>query len=223
MEEKWFPFWKALRPEEQAALRSAASERLVRQGEVIDNGAENCAGLLLVKRGQLRVYTVSEAGKEITLYRLLEGDLCLFSAACVLHGVTFTMMAEAREESCLTVVPSAVWKQLMESSLAVANYTNALMASRFSDVMWLLDQILNQRADARLASLLCEEALLSGSAMLKVTHEQLARDLGTAREVVTRLLRYFQAEGIVSLSRGKILITDQKRLQACSTGGCCEK
>jgi CRP/FNR family transcriptional regulator len=100
----------------------------------------------------------------------------------------------------------------MAESAPVANYTNELMATRFSDVMWLIEQILWKRLDQRIAAFLVEEASLEDSLKLTTTHEQIARHLGTAREVVTRMLRTFQTEGMVKLSRGSIEITDEKRL-----------
>ena len=100
----------------------------------------------------------------------------------------------------------------MDHSLAAANYTNQLMASRFSEVMWLMEQIMWKSFDQRLASFLLEESLLEDSLVLNITHEKIANHLGTAREVVTRMLRYFQAEGMVSLTRGAIHLTDRNKL-----------
>ena len=168
---------------------------------------------MLVTEGQLRVYTISEEGREITLYRLLEGDMCLFSAACMLNSIQFDVFVRAERPSAVVHIPPEVYKSLMQASLAVANYTNELMASRFSDVMWLLDQILNKKIDERLAALLLEEAGLADNSALHLTHDQLARHLGTAREVVTRMLKYFQSEGLVSLERGVILLRAPARLQ----------
>jgi len=101
----------------------------------------------------------------------------------------------------------------MDSSFAVAHYTNELMASRFSDVMWLIDQVMNRRLDSRLAALLIEEEQLVGSNTLDITHEQLAKHLGSAREVVTRMLKYLHSEGLVELKRGRVNILDEQRLR----------
>jgi len=104
----------------------------------------------------------------------------------------------------------------MEESAAVANYTNEIMASRFSDVMWLVEQIMWKSMDKRLAAFLADEAVLEGTTSLRITHEKIANHMGTAREVITRLLRYFQNEGVVKLTRGGIEITDEKRLREIS-------
>ncbi|MCD8084002.1 MAG: helix-turn-helix domain-containing protein, partial [Clostridiales bacterium] len=94
-----------------------------------------------------------------------------------------------------------------------ANYTNEIMASRFSDVMWLVDQIMWKSFDRRLAAFLLEESSLENTSTLKITHEMIGNHLGTAREVVTRMLRYFQSEGMVKLSRGTLELTDVDKLQ----------
>ena len=112
------------------------------------------------------------------------------------------------------VLPSCLFKDLMEESAVVANYANQLISSRFSDVMWLMEQIMWKSFDKRLASFLLEESVLEGSSSLKITHEKIANHMGTAREVVTRMLRYFQSEGLVQLSRGTIEITNVAGLEA---------
>ena len=100
----------------------------------------------------------------------------------------------------------------MEKSTAVANYTNELMASRFSEVMWLIEQVMFKSFDKRLAAFLLEESNIENSDRLEITHERIANHLGSAREVVTRMLKYFQNEGAVKLSRGAVEITDRKKL-----------
>ncbi len=110
------------------------------------------------------------------------------------------------------MIPVEVYKRLMQTSAVLANYTNELMAARFSEVMWRLDQILFQRFDRRLASFLLEESAIDGSDTLETTHEKIANHLGSAREVVTRMLKYFQGEQMVELSRGTIRLTDRTKL-----------
>ena len=209
----YLPFWTKLTAAQQQTLEGAMRQKIVDAGALLHSGGDDCTGLLLVTEGQLRVYTISEEGREITLYRLLEGDMCLFSAACMLNSIQFDVFVRAERPSAVVHIPPEVYKSLMQASLAVANYTNELMASRFSDVMWLLDQILNKKIDERLAALLLEEAGLADNSALHLTHDQMARHLGTAREVVTRMLKYFQSEGLVSLERGVILLRAPARLQ----------
>ena len=209
----YLPFWSKLTAAQQQALEGAMHAKTVSAGTLLHGGSENCTGLLLVIEGQLRVYTISAEGKEITLYRLLEGDMCLFSASCMLNSIQFDVFVQSELPTTVVHIPPEVYKSLMQESLAVANYTNELMASRFSDVMWLMDQILNKKIDSRLAALLLEETELTGSTTLHLTHDQLARHLGTAREVVTRMLKYFQSEHLVSLERGTIILCAPEQLK----------
>ena len=210
---EYFPIWDQLTAGQQQLLRQSAVFRTVARGTVLHGGGSHCTGLLVVAAGQLRAYFLSEDGRAITLYRLFDRDICLLSASCILHSIQFEVTIEAEEDTSFWVVPPEVYKQLMEASAAVANYTNEVMASRFSDVMWLMEQVLWQSFDRRLASFLLEEANLTGSTVLKTTHEAIGSHLGNPREVVTRMLRYFQNEGAVRLRRGSIELTDLSKLR----------
>ena len=210
---EYFPVWDRLTQEEQDALSGAANKRKVKKGTVLHNGTADCTGLLLVCKGQLRAYILSSEGREITLYRLFEMDICLFSASCMMHSIQFEMTIEAEKDTEFWLIPTQVYQQIMERSAPLANYTNEIMASRFSEVMWLMEQVMWKSFDKRLAAFLLEEASLEGTNQLKVTHEVVGNHLGSAREVVTRMLRYFQNEGMVKLSRGTVEIVDRKKME----------
>lgn len=211
---EYFPIWDQLTGAQQELLGQSAVFRTVERGTILHSGSGHCTGLLVIAVGQLRAYMLSEEGRAITLYRLFDRDICLFSASCILHSIQFEVTIEAEKETSLWVIPAEIYQHVMEESAAVANYTNEIMASRFSDVMWLMEQVLWQSFDRRLAAFLLEEANLTGSLVLKTTHEAIGSHLGNPREVVTRMLRYFQNEGAVRLSRGSIEITDPKKLRA---------
>lgn len=211
--EAHLPFWRELTREQREKLSRAAVERTFPQGTLVSGGSGDCTGLVLPLTGQLRAYLLTEEGKELTLYRLFPGDLCLFSASCAMRGIQFDVMVEAQRDTRALLLPAPVYRDLMESSVPVANFTNQLMAGRFSDVMWLMDQILSKKLDSRLAAFLVEEGRLAGSGELSLTHDQIARHLGSAREVVTRMLKYFQAEGLVGLSRGGVRLLDRAGLE----------
>ena len=210
---EFFPFWEKLTDTQREKLLEIAQPMSVKAGTIVHNGNMDCLGLLLIGSGQLRVYTLSEEGREVTLYRLFEFDICLFSASCVMPSVQFEVVIEAEKDTELTVIPSCLFKNLMEDSAPVANYVNQLISSRFSEVMWLMEQVMWKSFDKRLAKFLLEESALEGSNTLKITHEKIANHIGSAREVVTRMLRYFQGEGMVNLSRGIVELTDIKALQ----------
>ncbi len=208
------PIWDKLTPAQHQLVSSSIIARTLGKGAVLHDGSADCAGLVLIKSGQLRAYILSEDGREITLYRLLDHDICLFSASCVMRSVQFEIMIAAEKDSEVYILPPYIFKKIMDESAPLANYVNELMATRFSEVMWLIEQIMWKSIDKRLAAFLLEEALLEDSDVLKLTHEAIANHLGTAREVVTRMLRYFQNEGYVKLTRGTVEITDRDGMEA---------
>lgn len=207
------PFWGQLTDAQKKLICENAVQRKYFRGESMHRGSEHCAGLLLVRRGQLRVYIVSESGKEITLYRLFDGDVCIFSASCMMKNINFEIYMETEQETEVMLIPTPVYNQLNQTNIAVSDFTNQLMASRFSDVMWVMEQVLFTSFDKRLAVFLLEQSAIDGSDHLAITHETIAKHMGSAREVVTRMLKYFQSEGMVTLNRGGITLTDRKKLQ----------
>ena len=209
-----FPIWGKLDQDQQERLAGSLLLRTVPKGKILHNGDMDCAGLLLVRRGQLRAYIQSEEGRQITIYRLFDRDMCLLSAPCMMRSIQFEVTVAAEKDTEFWVIPTEVYQRLMEESAPVANYTNELMASRFSDVMWLMEQTMWKSLDKRLAAFLLEEAAIEGSRELKITHETIANHLGSHRDVITRMLRYFQNEGMVELSRGKVTILQVEKLQA---------
>lgn len=210
----YFPIWDKLTPQQQETVSAALIRRTVERGTVLHGGGSDCTGLLLIKSGQLRAFILSSEGREVTIYRLFERDICLFSASCIMRSIQFDVTIAAEKDTRLWVIPADVYKQLMEQSAAVANYTNEVMASRFSEVMWLMEQVMWHSMDRRVAAFLLEEAAIEGTDRLHITHEAIANHLGTHREVVTRMLRYFQSEGMVKLARSEVELTDRARLAA---------
>ena len=208
----YLPIWKQLTKEDQRALEEAAVFRNVPKGTIVHNGSADCIGVLVIKSGQLRSYIVSDEGKEVTLYRLLERDICLFSAACMMSSIRFEVTIETEKDSEIWLIQQEAYHEVMGRSAPLANYTCQLLASRFSEVMWLMDQILFKRFDARLATFLIEESAIEGSDTLEITHEKIANHMGTAREVVTRMLKYFHEEGMVSLTRGGVTLHNRAKL-----------
>lgn len=208
-----FPVWKKLTPTQQTQIRESLTQKHIVKGTVVHNGSLDCTGLLLISSGQLRAYILSEEGREITLYRLFDMDMCLFSASCMMRSIQFEVIIAAEKDTDLWLIPVEVYKQLMEESAPVANYTNELMATRFSDVMWLIEQIMWKSLDKRVASFLLEESSIEGTSELKITHEIIGNHLGSQREVITRMLRYFQNESMVKLSRGTVTILDEEKLR----------
>ncbi|MBE6921832.1 MAG: Crp/Fnr family transcriptional regulator [Ruminococcaceae bacterium] len=209
----YFPIWDKLTPAQQQRIASTTILHTVSGGTLLHDGGPDCLGLLLVKSGQLRAYMLSEEGREITISRFFEMDICLFSASCVMSNMQFAVFIEAEKDSEIYVIPACLYQNLMDESLPVANYSHNLITNHLSEVMWLMEQIMWKSFDKRLARFLLEESAVEGTNSLKITHEKIANHMGTAREVVTRMLRWFQSEGMVKLTRGTVDITDEKKLR----------
>ena len=212
----YFPIWDKLTADQKNRLSTMSEFRKVRAGTVLHDGGAECLGLLLVRSGQLRAYILSDEGREITINRFFEMDLCVFSASCVMPNMQFDIVVEAEKDSELWIIPACLYRNLMDESLAVSNYSNNLLMLHFSELMWLVEQVMWKSFDKRLAKFLVDECHLEGTDSLKITHEKIANHMGTAREVVTRMLRYFQSEGTVRLTRGTVEITAMKRLERLS-------
>jgi len=212
----FFPIYEKLTPAEQTQLTSHARLHTFPKDTLIHNGSNDCLGLILIKSGQLRAFITSEEGREITIYRLFDRDMCLFSASCMMKNIQFDVTITAEKDSEVWVIPTDIYKKMIDQSAILSNYTNELMASKFTEVMWLMEQIMWKSMDTRLAAFLVEESTLSDSLTLHLTHEKIANHMGTAREVITRMLKYFQSEGIVALTRGTIEILDTEKLNTIS-------
>lgn len=205
--------WGRLSIEEQAILEKSAFCRIEEANVPLFNSTHDCMGLIVMESGQLRAYMTSEEGKEITLYRLLPQDICLFSASCAMKNIQFEIQLETKQDSKFWVIPTNIYQKLVNSSVIFSNYANEIMSSRFSEVMWLMEQILWKGLDKRLSAFLLEESTLLETTEMKITHEQIANHIGSSREVITRMLKYFQKEGMVKLSRGTVIICDWKGLE----------
>ena len=209
---EYLPFWDKLSEQQRQQIVQVVEFRQVKKGNHIHDSSADCLGLVMVKSGQLRAYILSEDGREITISRLFEYDVSLLSASCVMPDMQFNVMIEAEKDTQFWSIPACLFKNLVDETLAVASYANSLISGNFSELMWLMEQIMWKSFDKRLASFLLDEMAIEDSACLKITHEKIANHMGTAREVVTRMLRYFQSEGMVNLTRGAIEIIDIHKL-----------
>ena len=214
----YIPAFNKLTKEQQDILNAASQIRKFKKGEILHNGSNDCTGLILVLSGQIRAFTISDDGREITMYRLFERDICLFSASCMMNSIQFDITISAEKDTEVIIIPTDIYKGVMDVSATLANYTNEVMASRFSDVMWLIDQIMWKSFDKRLAEFLLNESNLERTNILKITHEEIGNHLGHPREVVTRMLKYFGNEGMVKLSRSTVEVSDIRKLESVAEG-----
>lgn len=208
------PFWGKLSEKQQHILLNYTTQHHYRKGEAILSNAFECIGLLLIRSGTMRIYILSEEGREVTLYRLSKGEICILSASCVLKSITFDVCIEAENDCDVIQIASSAISLLSSENIYMECFIYKLAAERFSDVMWTMQDILFTSFDKRLAAFLLDETEKAHSDTLKMTHEQIAKYMGSAREVVSRMLKYFANEGYVSLFRGGIRIIDKEKLRA---------
>ncbi len=208
-----FDFWQQLSAEEKALLNDNTKRVFYHKGDHVHQGPLDCIGVVFIKTGQLRVYTLSEDGREVTLYRLFADDVGILTASCALESLTFDVYIDAEEDTEVLLTEVAAFRRLSESNINVRCYAYQLATQRLSEMLWKMQQVLFLSADRRLAIFLLEETAKNGSDEVHLTHEQIARYMGTAREVVSRLVKYFNQEGWIKNSRGCIKIIKRDSLQ----------
>lgn len=207
-----FPFWEKITDSDKEYICTNTSAVSYPKGTNVHDG-NDCLGVVMLRSGCLRVYILSEDGKDITLYRLHAGDMCMLSASCVLQSITFDVHIDAEENSECYIVDGCAFSSVADRNPDIRIFTLETAVSRFSDVMWVMQQILFMSMDKRLAIFLYEEMNRTNSDIINLTHEQIARYIGSAREVVSRMLKYFSNEGFVEPSRKGIKILDKNRLR----------
>jgi CRP/FNR family transcriptional regulator len=183
------------------------------KGKILGSAVGECNGLVIVRNGQIRAFITSADGKEVTLYRLLSNDICIMSASCVLKNINFTVSLEIEKDCEVYILPANIFDKINSENIKVNEYSLKLMSSRFSDVMFAMEQIVFGSMQKRVAAFLIEQSVLEDSDTINTTHETIAKNLGTAREVVSRMLKYFENEGIIEIQRGQVKILDDKKLQ----------
>jgi len=211
--EHYFDFWKELSETEIEFVCANTRKVSYPKGAYVHQGPLDCIGALLIRSGQLRVYTMSEDGREVTLYRLFAGDVGILSASCVLDALTFDVYIDAEEDTEVLLTDAVAFRRLVEGNIHVRCYAYELATQRLSDMLWKMQQVLFLSADRRFAIFLLEESAQNGSGEIHLTHEQIARYMGTAREVVSRMVKYFNQEGWIKNSRGCIKIIDRQALE----------
>ena len=205
--------WDNLSIQEKNLILNNSKYLKYKEGENIHGGDGDCAGILLIKSGELRTYLLSEEGKEVTLYRLEKGDVCILSASCILNSITFDVFIDATKDSEVVIISASAFQKICSENIYAENFSLKQTVDRFSDVMWAMQQILFMSFDKRLSIFLLDETAKTGIMEIKMTHDQIAKYIGSAREVVSRMLKYFEKEGLVELSRGEVKVIDKNRLR----------
>ena len=210
--EEMLPFWGVIPDEDKEYICQNSHAVTFPEGKNIHDGNE-CSGVILVRSGCLRLFMMSEEGRDITLYRLHKGDICMLSASCVLDEITFDVFVDAEEDRECYVIGGPAVAAVAERNPQIKIFALETAVGRFSDVMWVMQQILFMSMGRRLAIFLLDESARNGTDVIALTHGQIARYMGSAREVVSRMLKYFVNEGIVEVSRKGVKILDKKHLR----------
>lgn len=207
-----FPFWHKISIEEQKDLLNATQERKYKRGEQIKSSNASCVGGIYIIEGRVRAYITADSGKEITLYVLSEGDFCTLSAGCVMSAISFEIQMEAEEDTILLQITPKAFAKAQQQNMEIENFALKVLVERFSDVIWALEQFHSFSIAQRVAMYLYDEITRTKNAVISVTHEQIAKNLASAREVISRQLKEFETQGLVALGRGRITILKKDEL-----------
>lgn len=207
------PFFEHLNSDEIAALEHGLVVRNYSKGQLVSDSSGSCMGMVIVQKGDVRVSIISEDGRQITLFHVNEGEVCVTTASCVISQLTFDSVVSAENDTELVVIPAPLLKQLSENNIYVKAYMYELLTERFSTVVWVMEQILFKGIDHRVANYLVSVSEKIGSDVIPMTQEAIASEVNTAREVVARMLKQFASDGYVELKRGKIIIKDINALR----------
>lgn len=202
------PFWNLLTDREKEILKDNTIERTYTKGSIVFDNSSSCLGLLNVISGQVRAYLVSDEGKEVTIFKLEDNDLCVLSASCIIKQITFDTQLVANEDTKVLIVPSNIIEDLAYMNIELRCYLYEKALARFSDVMWNMQELLFKGLDSRVANYLINQYERTDSTIIKVTHEEIANDINSAREAVTRILKLFVQDGLIKLQKGCIEIID---------------
>ena len=210
---KTLPYWENLTEEEQKKVEASAYVRHYEQGEVLYGPNVECVGMIHILRGETRAYILSDEGREVTLFHVEEEDNCILSASCVLAYVTFESFMVAVKPSDILIVPVELFGTLCEQNVHVRCFAYGLATLRFSSVMFVMQEILFARLDQRVAAYLLQAYRKTGETSIRITQEQLALEVNSARETVGRILKGFVKDGMIENRRGSIVLTDIAKLE----------
>ena len=208
----YLPFWERLRETQRDNITNNTRAVRYRKGSHIADVGEDC-GMVIVRRGRICAYTVSEQGREVALLSCYSGDICLMAAHSFIDTSSFNICIAAETEVDALIVDTSTLSDICKSCIHAESFMRQLISSHFCRVTGSMQNMLLQSPEQRLADYLCAASDRTGSNRVNTTHEQLAKHIGTAREVGSRTLKRLSAEGVVSLERGTVVIKDKSRLR----------
>jgi CRP/FNR family transcriptional regulator len=210
-----FPLFGKAGAEVQAELFEHATRVEIPAHQFICLEGNQCGGIPLVLEGRARVYKLGESGREITLYRVEPGDSCILTASCIMSGVAFPAFVATETEVEAIVIPPAILRRWVNQYDVWNEFLWAMLATRFAEVLSLVEEVAFQRVDKRTAEYLLQSAGADGK--IKKTHQDISSDIGTSREVVSRILKDFEHKGLITLSRGEIHTENLSELRRAAT------
>lgn len=211
-----FPFWEELSDYDKEYIYKNSSEKKLRKGTTVYDGSDN-GGVILLNSGSLRVYIMSEECKELTLMRIHKDDICILSSSYINDPITFDIFVDVEEDSSCYYIHDEAFEYINNKYVDAKMYALESTLESFTNMMWIMQQILFMSMDKRLAIFLLDEITRIDTDTVMLTHSLIAKYMGSAREVVSRMLKYFENEGIVELSRRGVKILDKKRLRELTT------
>lgn len=199
-------YWNFLTENEKNTLIRGTTCRAYQKNEYLHGFSDACLGMIYVQKGSIRVYTISEEGREVTLFHISEGECCIMSASCVITGISLDVQFLAEEETEIMAVHSGTIQKLMDSNIYVKCYAYELATMRFSSVVWVMQEILFARFDVRMARFLLSVYETTGDTHIQMTQEAIATEVNSAREVVARMLKQFASDHFIDIKRGAIVL-----------------
>jgi CRP/FNR family transcriptional regulator len=185
-------------------LQSAAMRTIPAETRIYTEG-DSCNAIAFILSGEIRIYRISELGREITLYEIGRGESCILNASCIISGSNYPAHAVSLTAVDMLLVPAATFRKLLDEHSPMRTFIFGLLSKRLASVMELVDEVAFRRMDERLSEYLLEKA---ANGRLERTHQQIANDLGTSREVVSRLLKDLERKGRVVISRSAVNLVD---------------
>ncbi|NOY72703.1 MAG: Crp/Fnr family transcriptional regulator [Gammaproteobacteria bacterium] len=208
---EYFPFLNHPSSEFGKPFFRSASLIHIPAGHTIASEGTECNQLALLVSGQVRVYKLADSGREITLYRISKGDSCVLTASCIMSNTPFPAIATAETDVDAVLVPSRQVHEWMSESKPWNTFIFGLIAKRLTEVIAVLEGVAFHRMDERIAAYLI--AIASQGQTLNITHHEIASDLGTSREVVSRILKEFEGKGLIKGARSKLTVVNLAGLQ----------
>ena len=197
-----FPFYKKMSDDDKAFLKSAVITKELEKGQILMGDNTRCDGIPMVASGEMRLFRISDKGREMSLYRVGAGELCVLAAVCAMGDIEYNFLTEAEKKSLLFTIPADVFKDLLIRSDVFRSYVFNTLAEKLIYSIDTIEMLLFVSIEERILAYLKQHAGRTG--VVKTTHEKMAIDLGSSREVITRQLKKMAEKDILTLGRGKV-------------------